>query len=214
MKRIILVALLVLALAVAASAESQIKPAVYAGGGIGLLSGPTFIKDYWKMGMGFGGGVGFAITPNIEIVGKVFYNQFPLDDDKILQESGAPSGVTIDGLDFRVIEFGADVKYLFTMAPDSKVGPFLVAGVGASNYKFTDVTVSDPNQSISVPTGQYDATDLSFSGGGGVEFMVSPTIAIWVDARFAYIASEGDAISYIPVRAGVKIGFGGGNGGM
>ena len=107
MKRIALVLAVLLMFALTASAQSQIKPVFYAGGGLGMPLSPEAFKDGWKMGLGFGGGVGAQFTPNIEVIGKFFYNTFGLDVPDV-------EGVTIDGGDLQFIEFGADMKYLFT----------------------------------------------------------------------------------------------------
>ena len=79
-------------------AQNQIKPVVYAGGGIDLLLSPDLLKDYWKMGYGFGGGVGIQVKPNLELIGRVSFNTFPFDADKFLDDMDAPAGVSVDGL--------------------------------------------------------------------------------------------------------------------
>ena len=58
MKRIALVLVVLLVFAMTASAQNQIKPVFYAGGGIGIPLSPSAFSDAYKMGFGFGGGIG------------------------------------------------------------------------------------------------------------------------------------------------------------
>ena len=171
-------------------AQNKMKPAIYAGGGLGMPLSPTEFKDGYKMGYGFGAGVGLEFTPGIEVIGKFFYNTFSLD---------VPDGADVDGGDFKSLEFGVDGKYLFMAnQPEMKIHPYILVGVGMANVKVTEATIGDetfPEES---------ETKLMFNGGGGVEFAVSPKAAIWVDARYATVLTEDESISYLPIRAGVK----------
>jgi len=194
-------------------AQNQIKPVVYAGGGIDLLLSPDLLKDYWKMGYGFGGGVGIQVKPNLELIGRVSFNTFPFDADKFLDDMDAPAGVSVDGLDFRSLEFGADMKYIFMSDQANMMfKPFVVAGLGFANIKATDATITaedeDDIEEVHLPFGDASETDFSFNFGGGFDYMFAPKAGAWVDVRYTYIASEGDAISYLPIRAGVKFLFG------
>ena len=210
MKRfsIMLAALLVLASAVAA--QAQVKPVVYAGGGISTPMAPDFFSDYWGMGYNVGGGLGIQINPSIEVTGSVFFNSFPLDDEKLIEDAGASGeGVTVDGLDFQSLEFGIDLKYILMASnPDAKFLPYLTVGAGMSNVKFTDVTVTGGDDSITLPAGDMSETDFALNGGAGFNYMFSPKAGIWVEGRYTVVMTEGDSMQYIPVRAGVKLLFG------
>lgn len=196
MRRIALVLAVLLLFAISASAQNQIKPVVYAGGGLGLPLSPSEFSDGWKMGIGFGGGVGAQFTPNIEVVGKFFYNTFGLDVPEV-------EGVTVDGGDLQFIEFGADVKYLFTTGPDSPFGPFLLFGLGMTNVKITDLTVSGGD--ITIGLQGVSETKFALALGGGFDYMFSPKAGLWVEGRYAMVLTEGDSFGYMPIRAGVKL---------
>ncbi len=204
MKKLAIVLVVVMALALSVSAENgatTMKPVLYVGGGVGMPIGPEVFSDAWKMGIGFGGGIGLQATPTIEVVGKVFYNTFPMDLPDI-------EGVTTDGGDLKFLEFGADVKYLFTMGPDSPFGPFLLFGTGLTNIKISDFTASGADTTITVPLGDFSETKFALAIGGGFDYMFSPKAGIWVEGRYAMVLTEGDSFSYFPIRAGLKVLFG------
>jgi len=206
MKRVLIVVAALLALSTMVTAQSQVKPVVYLGGGLGMPLSPSAFSDYWKMGYGFGGGVGIQINPSIELIGKVFYNTFPFDADKILEGT---TGITIDGFDLKFLEFGVDFKYLLMAnQPEAKFKPFMIVGVGMTNIKISDLTISGGGESYTFPLGEISETKPSLGGGAGFDYMFSPKAGIWMDVRVHVVMTEGDSFTYLPVRAGVKFLFG------
>jgi opacity protein-like surface antigen len=204
MKRLILILFAILILALPSFGQSAVKPVIYAGGGLALPMNPTVFKDYWKMGFGGGGGIGIQINPNVEIIGKVFYNTFPLDADKILSEEGV-TGVTIDGLDFQALEFGADIKYLFPAGgPEGKFKFALIGGVGLAQAKFTDVTITGDGSSITLPASSISETKVAFGFGAGFDYMFSPKAGFWFEGRYNIVSTSGQSTGYLPMRVGVK----------
>lgn len=210
MKRFLIVLAAFVVLASAVAAEAQVKPVVYAGGGISMPMAPEFFSDYWGMGYNVGGGLGIQINPSIEVTGSLFFNAFPLDKDKLIEDAGASGeDVTVDGLDFQSLEFGIDLKYILRASQaEAKLLPYLTVGVGMSNVKFTDVTVTGADESFTLPAGDMSETDFALNGGVGVNYMFSPKFGAWVEGRYTVVMTEGDSIQYIPVRAGVKLLFG------
>ena len=206
MKRVLIVVAALLALSTMVTAQSQVKPVVYVGGGLALPLSPEGFSDGWKMGYGFGGGVGIQLDPSMELIGKVFYNTFPLDDDKLLEGT---TGITVDGGDFQFLEFGADFKYiLMANAPDAKFKPFLIGGLGMTNIKVSDFTIAGDGESVMFPFGDYSETKFSLGAGAGFDYMFSPKAGVWLEARVHVVMTEGDSFTYLPVRAGVKFLFG------
>ncbi len=202
MKRLIFAVLMVVVMALPVIAQTTTKPVIYVGGGVGLTLSPTEFKNYWKMGFGGGGGVGLQINGKFEVIGKVFLYSFPLNKNKLLTDQGNPTGVTISGGAFQVIEFGLDGKYLFPVAAGSKFGPFLVVGVGMGNAKFKEATVSGGTASIPIPSAS--ETKVAFNVGAGFDYMFSPKAGLWVEGRYASISTTGSATGYLPIRAGLK----------
>jgi opacity protein-like surface antigen len=202
MKKLILVSVFLLAFAATSAAQQQMKPVFYAGGGLCMPIGPTFFKDYWKTGIGFGGGVGLQFNPQIEVIAKFYYNTFGLDWDKLL---AGYSGVTCDGLDFQAIEFGADFKYMMAAGGEgAPFKPFFIAGVGFAQAKFTDLTVTGDTSTVIFPASSISETKVAISAGAGFDYMFSPQMGFWLEGRFAMIATSGESTTYLPFRAGIK----------
>ncbi len=190
MKKGLLTTLLILVLATGASAG----PAIYAGGGVSMPMGPEFFKDNWKMGIGFGGGVGFAVNPQFEVVGKVFYNTFAMDVEGI------------EGGDFVAFAFGADVHF-YPMANEtneSAFSPYILGGIGMTSAKLTEITAP-----ALLAMAETDAEmDITFGFGAGFEYEMSPKMAFWVEGKFTIISTEGESTSHLPIRAGLKFNLG------
>jgi len=178
MKKVLLTTLLVLAFAVGASAG----PAIYAGGGVSMPMGD--FGDVYKMGIGFGGGVGFPVTPQFDIVGNVYYTTFAPEVE------GALFG------DFIAFSFGADVHFypMATNNDESVFVPYLLGGIGMTSGKVKDITDAE--------------SDLTFGFGGGFEYVLSPKMAFWAEAKYTIISTEGETTSHLPIFGGIKFNLG------
>ncbi len=204
MKKLVLVAFLIIAVAATCSAEQKLNPVLYLGGGISMPIGPQVFKDYWKMGVGFGGGIGFQLNPNMELIADIYYNQFSFDDSKFLSDIGV-TGASVDGLEFKMLEVMADFKYAFTSGQgESKFKPFLIGGVGIGAAKFADATVTGDLGTKTVPASSISESKVMFGAGAGFDYMFSPKAAFWLLGRFNIVSTSGESTTYLPVRAGVK----------
>jgi hypothetical protein len=212
MKRVVLAVALMFILTIGANAG--VKPAAYLGIGLGMPMGPDEFKDFQKMGLNFNGGVGFEVSPMFEIVGKLAYNTFPLDDDAIIEELEAEfgedlTGLTLDGGTLNAFEFGADVKLLIPTGGDGMAfSPYIVAGGGMTSLSYSDLTATYEGESATLPVDE-STTDFSINFGAGFTYMFSAKIGMFLDARYVMIMTEGDTGTFIPFRGGIKIGFGG-----
>ena len=206
MKKVLIAVGMILVLSLGVQAQDEpMKINIYAGGGLTMPMSPDVYKDYWKMGMAFGGGVGFEVTPTFEIIGRFGYNMHSLDTDKLLEGT---SGITIDGLDFKTMEIMADIKYMFPAgAEGASFKPYLVGTVGMVNAKFSDVTIT--GGSLSMTLGGVDETKLAFGFGAGADLSLSPKAAIFIDAKYMMVTTSGESTAYLPFRAGLKFGLGG-----
>jgi opacity protein-like surface antigen len=190
MKKLVLVALLVFAIATGVSAKSSI----YIGGGISLPSGDA--GDLYKTGFGAGIGIGFPVAPNFQIIPKVEFNTFAVDLG-ILDVAG----VTHEGGSLSAFMFGADGRYSIGL-PEAKVKPFFLGGLGMAIASVSDFTVSGGGESISVPG--VSETKLYFNFGAGIEFAVSPTMNAFLQGRYVSIMTEGSSITFMPFTIGLK----------
>ena len=134
MRKGLVVSIMLLVFALATTTlSSEIKPAIYVGGGMSMPLSPDFFKDYWKMGFGGGGGVGFAFSPVVEVGANFAYSSFALDEDKFLAAAGLTSeimdlyniSVDISGFDMSAMEF---LAYLIGVATSLVGGLIFLSG--------------------------------------------------------------------------------------
>ncbi len=237
MRKLILVGVLLLAFAVTGSAEG-VKPVFYAGGGISLPVGPSEfddlaaigikigIKDMYKSGVNFGGGVGFQVSPMFELVGRVDYNSFSFDEEgfsdalvkefeRLLPVTGLSLDANVEGGTLKLLEFMGDVKFLIPVGGEATAfQPFLLGGIGITN---AEISESEWTMSVSfmgldttftelIPS--ESETKFAFNFGAGFDWMVSPTVGIFVEGRYAQVALSGDPIGYLPIRGGLIVKLG------
>ncbi|MBA3520891.1 MAG: porin family protein [Gemmatimonadales bacterium] len=128
--------------------------------------------------------------------------------------SGFPIGIRIDGMYHRVsaddaVFPGVDVDaqiingavngvFSFASAPETKVRPYLIAGVGLYNQKFVgdDIGVGFDNSE----------TDFGINGGAGFDFGLSDNLGIFLEGRFHMIFSSGEKTNMLPISLGARIG--------
>jgi len=190
----------------ATSSYAERKLNFYTGSGLGMTLSPSLFKDYWKTGFNINGGIGYMMKPNFELIGRVTYNTFPLDDNKLLEGT---SGITIDGMDFNMIQIEADVKYIFKAYEESSnFKPFGIVGIGMTNIKISDVTIKGDSDLVTMPFGDYSETKISMSAGFGFDYMFSSKFGMFLDGRLAIIMTSGDSFMYLPFKAGIKVGLG------
>lgn len=223
MKKMLLTSVIILVFAVTGSAQT--KMAGYLGGGVNMPMSPDVFKDENKMGIGFFGSFGAEVNPMFEILGRVGYNMYSVDEEGIEATFTAmveAYGYTVDefsldGGKIKMIEFGVDVKFKIPMGETgSAFQPYLVAGPGMVNLSRDDVTVSF---TITDPLGgSADTTDVLVTEGvtkfganfgAGFTYLFTPTVGAFVDARYAMIFTEGETTAYLPIRGGVAFLFGG-----
>jgi opacity protein-like surface antigen len=237
MKKLCFLGMLLIVWAATCLAEG-VKPVFYGSGGLSLPMKPSKfddlaplkigVKDMYKTGVDFGGGVGVQVNPMVEIIGRVNYGSFQFDDkglnDKFVEElerylgvrfsdyPGLDVTVESDGGNLKVLEFMGDVKFLIPLGGEGAAfHPYLLGGIG-----ITDVKITDADMAVTV---SYMGTDTTFTGaiigdsetkfafnfGAGFEWMVSPTVGIFVEGRYAQVALTGEPFGYLPLRGGVKV---------
>jgi opacity protein-like surface antigen len=154
-------------------------------------------KDAAKLG--FMGGVGadymVADAFAIGVDGSYIMNGGSDDLEAALT---ALAGTPVD-VKFSMIHGGAHAKYIFPMADESKVSPYVVAGAGIYSLK-SKVETSGVSA---------DETDNKFGGNGGVGvlFKASGNVSIGAEGAFHHIATEGSATQFFSVQAAVSVGM-------
>lgn len=191
MKRLTIATVMVVALMFSGSALAG-ETSVYLGGGV---STPTGLwGDMYKMGVSGTVGMGFMMSPNMEVGARVGYTKFPLD---------VP--VDLGGfLDLKLMSFLADIKFIIGSGNESALRPYLSGTVGITQAKLDLGVLAEL-----VDSEEATESKPAFGFGAGFDYAFSPTAAFWLDAKYMIVALEGESLKHIPIRAGVKFMFGG-----
>ena len=191
--KIVLGALLGLIFAVSFThAEVPEKPLhVYLQGGATLPTGD--LKDGYKTGFNAGGGVGFSINENIEIVGRVLYHSLKLDVEG-----------DFDGGEFTPLMYGGELKF---NTGDEEKNFYLIGGLGLAKVKTKDIEYGGQTMDGMDESGKY------FCFGAGIEFG-----KFFIEGRYVILdvdvddhsdmSEEGggfsDKVKMIPISVGFK----------
>lgn len=191
MKRV-LGALLGVVLAVSfAYAEVPEKPLhIYLQGGASLPTGD--LKDMYKTGFNAGGGVGFSLNENIEIVGRILYHSLKLDADG-----------DYDGGEFIPLMYGGELKF---NTGEEERNFYLLAGLGLVKATFKEIeqdSVEIEQDGVVVMEEQKEDGKY-FCFGGGVEFG-----KFFVEGRYVILKADdddggNDDVKMIPISVGFK----------
>src|SRR5262245_24705428 len=161
-------------------------------------------KDLAKTGYVFGVGADYGLKQNLALG---IDGSFTKNDGSDLTNTGLSSaaGVAATGK-FEMLQGGAHLKYMFPMASESKIAPYLIGGAGVYNVKGKvessnstfNTTYEDANSS----------TKFGARGGLGLMYKTSPKVGIGIESDYNWINTDVTSTQYIGVRAGVSIGMG------
>lgn len=179
MKKLSLVVGILLIVAMSASAQMPKPFTLYADAGLTMPNGD--FGDAYKAGFHVGVGMGFSIAPNFQVIPNIEYHSLGLD----------ASG--LDGGDMSVLMFGANSRMNLGAGP-MPMKPFLLGGVGFAHGSVDAIKMLATEVSPDAST-----TDFYWNLGAGLQFN-----ALFVQARYVSIATEGASTNYIPVTVGIK----------
>ena len=191
MKKLTIAAVMVLTLMFSGSALAG-GAAVYLGGGIAMPSGDW--SNGWKMGFGGAGGVGFQLSPSMEVGARVAYTSFPFDD--------LGTGL-VDGGEVTTMAFLGDLRFYFGGGTEQKFKPYATGTVGITQFKLNEATI------LGITTPEWTESPLTFGFGGGFDYMFGPTAGLWFDVKYMIMNTEGASTNYIPFGFGIKFLLGG-----
>ena len=194
MKKLLLTAVCVIALALGVSAQAPTPFSLYAGGALSLPSAPDGFKDGYKTGYHGLAGLGYKFGPAFQMVGKAEYHKFAFD-------FGGVSG--IDGGDTRMLMFGGDGRFAFGL-PAASIKPFAFAGAGIANIKQSSFGGNLLLAAGFTPTASESQSKMYYNFGAGVEMKVGPTMNLFVQGRYVNFATDGESTAFIPITLGLK----------
>lgn len=163
--------------------------------GTAMPAGPEFFKDYYKMGLGYGGSVRYNLSGTSAIGADVIYQPFKLDSDAFLDIAAGggtiPIGVEveIEGGDVNVFIISANfIQYL--TPPSSSAG--LYAIVGGGYYTFTPKDITVKITGFGEMTEEADDSESGFgvNGGLGIELAFASNLSFFAEGRYHYTFVE------------------------
>ncbi len=171
----------------------------YGGGAFSKPTSPAGFSDNWKLGYHWMLGVGYSVTPRLQLVGKLENHNFKSS----VETSG---GSTVDGGAFKSLMYGVDGR-LNLGAPLVPLKPYALGGIGIASFKNEQYTSPNPSIATALNTGVSTETfsKTYFNLGLGVDFAMGPKTSLFVQARYVNIASQGGATTFIPVTLGLKL---------
>jgi hypothetical protein len=174
-------------LATAGAAPVVAQGAKFSVGGGGTIPLGDFAD---AVGTGYHGLAAVSFTPTDFPVGfqvDGMYQRFGVEDD--------PIGGEIDA-NFQLIQGTANAVYRFQNSPETKIRPYLIAGLGLYNSKFTGDDVPDDLGS---------ETDFGINGGAGFDFQAG-SLGLFIEGRFHNVFVEDESTNFIPISLGVRFG--------
>lgn len=198
MKKSMIALAALLLFAVGAQAQMPSSPfSFYVGGALSLPNAPDAFKNTYKTGFHGFAGVGFSVMPKLQLVAKGELNSFSFDFDQ-----NAMPGISEGGKQ-NIWMFGGDARFSMGV-PAAPFKPFGFAGAGFANVKTTDFGGTDLSLATSLNSSLESMTKMYWNIGLGAEFKSGPAMSLFVQARYVNIATEGDAMQFIPISVGLK----------
>lgn len=158
--------------------------------GLATAVGERKWSDIYNSGFAMRAGLGYAVTPNVEVTGSYFYTR---------QDPEELSVGTVATLDLRSVfgdyrDWGLEGGVRWHMAPESKVSPFVGAAVGFRRVDAMPATFSVPAANVVLPdTPFYDSSTVAtFGGDFGLRFAVAPRVQLGVEADLRWTGNLSD----------------------
>jgi len=208
MKRLLLgIALLLIMTNLAVSQVS------FGGGGqlgISIAMFPDPLKDYYGMGLGFGGHADANILKYLTARLNLDYYTFGFDNKKfsdlIAKNSGiAPGEITMEGL--RAGVFAITLNGIGKIPLRGVVTPYGILGFGINMISLSDPKVTYNGQDVTAQAGlgkSESTTKFGLNFGAGSEFQLGK-IKLFFEIKYAMIFTEGSNTNHLPITVGVTI---------
>ena len=129
-------------------------------------------------------------------------HQNGLDANSLLVAVGlAGSGVVYSGGALRI--GGASIAA--QLHGRSKTHGYLIGGLGIVNRSIGDLTATVGASSATASAGILSSTAIMVLGGVGVNIDTKSPVMIFIESRYSIGLTEGKAMHWLPITAGVKI---------
>jgi hypothetical protein len=176
--------------------------------GIAIAMFPDAIKDYYGMGLGFGGHGDVNIIKYVTARLSMDYYTFGFDSKKYLdlvakQNNVAASTLDMSGL--RINDLAITVSGIGKVPLRGIVTPYGIFGFGLNFVSSSDpkVTYNGNDVTAQLGMGKGDSsTKFGLHFGAGSEFHIG-MVKAYFEFKYAMIFTEGQNTNYLPLTVGV-----------
>ncbi len=158
----------------------------------------------------YGDGLGGGLHVDVDLMMITLrfsgdYVTFAPDEDKYRNElarllGSAAAGYTVDGGKINILSVNANVKW--ALLPLPVVSPYLTGGIGLAQLSSGDLTVKY-NGVVQGNVPKVDGeTKTALNVGAGVDLKLGG-IALFAEAKYTWILTEGEKTGYIPITVGI-----------
>lgn len=178
------------------------KLEAYGNSGISFPTGPDEFTNYWKIGLNFGGGIGYTVSPNFTLVGYLGFNNFRFDDESFLRNYGLSGyGISVSGGEASIITISGNLKIIL-QTNLSSVYPYFCGGIGFFKLSINDAIVYGPGGS-SIVKGNSEST-FSFLFGAGIDFVIGKRTDLFIEGKYVIGFTKGESTQMFPIKLGIK----------
>ncbi len=203
MKKVTILAMSLILAASTSFAESNWKPVLNLGGGVGFPTS-NFRNDF-KTGFNLGGGIGAQYKEMLEITGTAFYSRFPLDQTKFMNLN--PGISSVSGGAAKILNIGAQLKYFVNAGQGmERFRPYLVGRLGVAHLTQGDLTATADG--LTSTTTFSGSTKFAYGIGAGANIELNNALSLWVEGKFDGISTPVKTTNFIPIQAGLRYMFG------
>ncbi len=210
MKRVLLLCCCIVAFASHAQSGMGVRFGVQGNFTTINLPGPTIngvepLKDVYGTGLGGGAHLDFNI-PLLTFRLSGDYITFAPDNDKfrdnLAQLTGsAASEFSIEGGRIDIFSLALNGKYSFLDALPI-VSPYITGGFGLARLEAQETKILFQGQPSNTFAGKSSETEAQFNAGAGVDVNLVG-IAIYLEAKYTWVTTEGGTSTYVPITVGV-----------
>ncbi len=193
-----------LILVIVLSAALVAGPKFYVNTGISKPFAPESFLRNWRSGYEIGGGVGWMLKDNIEIIPGLHYNNFAMNDASFLDDFIGDDAVysSVSGGTTHIIDIGADIKWLVPAKSISKVTPYVTGGLGYALYNVGEKEIITSAQTF---TEEKQTAHKSWVGAGlGFEILMGGNTYFFLEGRFNLLFADESTV-FAPLKFGIII---------
>jgi hypothetical protein len=192
------VSMIILALcASGAAARSASNPKIVIHGDVAIPVTPDKFADGFSLGLGGGLGLAFPVSSRLMLLVDLEYIVFGIDEEGFKKAFGLPPTASLTGEQIATFYASLAAKFDLLSSPSGMVRPYVLGGFGF--FRYNPESISGDGSSL----GFEDQNTLGVHGGGGVEIVLAPYLALFLDAMYVLGFTDNEATGYAPIRAGV-----------